>query len=151
MTTIAFDGEYLAADGMTSAGCVVVQLNKKKIHKLEITPNWLEDIGEKALYFAGAGALSAIQKMLESVYDHDDKGSELEGVYCCILTDKRVWMNEGGGWFPWGGEPFAIGSGSDFALSALRLGLSAKEAVKHACQHTLGSGGKIMNVKVWGD
>lgn len=38
---------------------------------------------------------------------------------------------------------FAIGSGAAFAMSALYLGLSAKEAVQHAARFDLYTGGEI--------
>ena len=38
---------------------------------------------------------------------------------------------------------FAIGSGSDFAISAMSLGKNAKEAVEHAMQFDVGTGGRV--------
>lgn len=67
-----------------------------------------------------------------------------------VLADGRLFISEGEAWTLWP-EPYAaIGSGKRCALTALRMGYSAREAVRQGIAGDSYSGGRIISVKLKG-
>jgi hypothetical protein len=73
-----------------------------------------------------------------------------EGEYTAyIITENNCYrVEDEGRWYKDTAKYWAMGSGSEFALSAMLIGKSAKEAVKHACKLDVYSGGKIRVMQV---
>lgn len=154
MTTIAFDGRFLAADGRATAGGMITNKNTQKIFPMKMVANGLEVNG----VLAGAGSFEAIcliKKHLET-YDLFDAEfvPELEpesaGVLVIletgevyILEHKLVPMTQE--------VPCSIGSGSPYAQAAMVVGKSAPAAVEVAKELDCFSGGKVrvFDVMTW--
>lgn len=148
MTTIAYDGKYLAADGRTTNGGTIVTDDKVKIIKLDskikYCPNKLDL--DSLTYLALSGDSACITPILDYIY-HKIDFKDLSCT-CLLFTKKYVYRSEGNCFFKITDDPIAIGSGAKFALTAMKLGKSAKEAVEIACQMDIYSGGKITVRKV---
>lgn len=140
MTTIAYKEGILAADGQMTEGHVVINKSFRKIYKTSI--KYADDTIK---YVGMAGKVWQFDQIIAHFTDgralpEHDCQAILIGDYHTYILDHHALM------------PFqlddclAVGSGSDFALSAMRLGLSAVEAVKHACTLDVYSGGKIRSV-----
>lgn len=137
MTTIAYKDGWIAADSCCTIGNYTS--NSKKLY---IIP----DVG--VVGFAGAG--NAMFKIADWWMEgcqgdaptvDDDKGESCigilvsrKGVFCLFNGVHPMEIDD-----PW----FAIGSGSDFAISAMSLGKNPKEAVEHAMQFDVGTGGRV--------
>ena len=136
MTTIAFDGFVLAADSLITNGDYIFG-EAEKIHKLK-----------DGRVFAAAGA----QDFIYAVIDWLNGGEKPEIKECDSFIGLLLTPTDDGydahevsqqlriypAVLPWAG-----GSGEPFALTAMKLGKSADEAVTVACKMDLLSGGKV--------
>jgi ATP-dependent protease HslVU (ClpYQ) peptidase subunit len=155
MTTVAFDGQFLAADGRATLGNLISAKSTQKIFPLVTRANGVE---VKAV-LAGAGSYESIlllKKHLEGNDLHDCEmipefePGEMSGLLILetgeafVLEHRLVPMPTE--------SPVAIGSGTDFAMAAMSLGKSATEAVKVACELDCFSGGRIktFDIESWG-
>ena len=137
MTVIAWDGKTLAADKrFTSQGLVYTVT---KIHRL----------GELLLGASGdaASAAEAID-WIRRGRRHGDFPERLRSKDCyvdLIVIDNGKILEYENSPFPTEIEDtiMAIGSGRDFALSAMYLGKTAKEAVEIACLFDSGCGNGV--------
>lgn len=145
MTVICFDGVSIAADSMVSCNDLVVDKNYNKIHILKKGTKFQD---EGVICVALAGQLAHITEITQIIEKGQSTFEEFEGS-AYIVTDKSCYRIEHTGkWYKDTAKQWALGSGSDVALSALQLGKSAKEAVKHACKLVLGCGGKVRVMQV---
>ena len=136
MTTIAWDGQTLAADRMACIGnsksvCI------KKIHELKG--------GGYAAASGHAGAGALMFRWLDqgaAVDDYPLTDPELCTVIV-ITEDGQVLQYDGPLPVKLDAPFYAIGSGRDFALAALHLGKSAKEAVEVASELDQSTGNGI--------
>lgn len=106
---------------------------------------------EKCRYFAGAGSVEELCILRNTIYQPDFYNTAtrpLESVEALLFTECGVYRHEGRVWVPLLAPKYAIGSGTDFILSAMELGLNAQNAVKHACKFDTKSGGKIAVVSI---
>lgn len=146
MTTVAFDGRYVAADGRSTMGNMVVGKEVQKIFPLDFVYN---GVSQKAAV-VGAGCQESVHIMVEFIKNNDLAITELapdvdpeEFELILVLNDGRA-MNLGAKLTPFPCEvPFAIGSGAQFALGALHSGQSAKQAVDLATTLDAFSGGQV--------
>lgn len=60
----------------------------------------------------------------------------------------RIYRHAGGSFRPTHYQHFAIGSGRDFAMAAMHLGKTAKEAVEIAMHFDINTGGDIIEFEV---
>lgn len=133
MTTIAYDGKSVAVDSQCTNGATVSRMNK-------------------ALRLKGGGLLISAGKTNDAYrvkrwLDEGSKGDPPavdDGFGAFLIRGGRIRL------FAGGSEPqplpdkfFAIGSGRDFAIAAMHLGLSAEEGVKIACKYDAYTGGPI--------
>ena len=150
MTSIAWDGKTLAADGRTTWDGVIIEDSSKKIYKL------IGNLGdEKLLAFASCGYADGseyIKYWLETgaIPEEYPRGIEVSLI---VVTDVNVYTAFGGSEdgvcrLCRGRNREANGSGRDFVYSALTLGMDAVQAVKHACKLDIYSGGKITKLKL---
>ncbi len=151
MTVIAFDGEYLVADGRTNGNGMIITENKRKIIELDPKfrfcsyPRNLYS-GDYLKYIAVSGDCDAISSYLKFLYD----GIEYKNLNATALlfTLDHIYRSDGDAFYDIGDEPVTIGSGAPYALTAMRMGKSAEKAVKIACSIDVYSGGTIFKVKV---
>jgi ATP-dependent protease HslVU (ClpYQ) peptidase subunit len=129
MTIIAWDGTTLAADKMTSFGGL--HGTTTKVHK----------IGD--ILVGGCGNTALIQEMMRWIHDgcQPDKfptqqrnPQECASILVINKTQPRIIQYESTPHPIILHNPYwAIGSGRDFAMAAMFLGRTAKEAVEVAC------------------
>lgn len=135
MTTIAYDGRYIACDSRESMGHIILS---DKVEKFVATP--------EAVYF-GAGVPCDIDRLIE-VSDQVVHEYHLEATILVAEEDGvfTVSQSEEGGVYKNSAshlDSYAIGSGTEFAMSAMDFGMNAKEAVEYAMTRDLYTGGKV--------
>lgn len=137
MTTIACKDGVMAADSQ-STGDYINRV--RKIHRLP-----------DGSLVAGAGTSAAVYAAIQWVHaGRYGEPPDLDG--SCLLflrPDRSLWLADGR-WpeFPLMDEYVAIGSGGMAAQAAMRLGKSAIEAVRLACQIDDGSSAPVHHLKV---
>lgn len=124
MTTIAWDGNILAADTQADLGSY-----KAKVTKIFKIKNHL-------VFSSGAfDRINALFQWFENGADPDKypafQSNNDDSVCLNIITPEKIIMRYERTPYPFiVNEPFfACGSGRDFALAAMHLGLNAKQAV----------------------
>lgn len=137
MTTIAWDGKTLAADKMGDRSGLRTTLTK--IWRWHGTPQ---------IILAGCGRIDhvvalkdwyengAIPENYPAFQSNDDKGSTLivvRGALVFVYQATSVPVPIENCFDAWG-------SGRDFAISGMSLGLTAREAVEHAAKFDTGTG-----------
>lgn len=137
MTCIAWDGKTLAGDKMCTSDGLGLTITKVRRHE--------------NLLFAGAGNSSRIKEMLEWIIAGRDpeklpsfQREADRSVVILLIEDGQPYLYEESH-VPIKLEmPFmAIGSGRDYAMAAMHLGKSAREAVEIACIFDANSGNGI--------
>lgn len=141
MTVIAFDGESLACDSL--ANISGIRATTKKIFT---TGN---------LMYGGAGDQYAVTNMVEwikagaviSMFPESQKGDDFAR-FMVIDKDKRILIYEKSPHpLVMEGKRMAIGSGADFAMTAMYLGMSAHDAVGIAIELCESCGGEIQELR----
>ena len=139
MTTIALDSTGLVAcDSRETAGQTIVDDNCAKHSVVNGVHFWI------------AGRSGDARLIVEAV-TRGERGEYSDGVSVAALVhDSGIFYTAGiskdEGFYlqiERAGNPVAIGSGSHHALTAMDLGLSAKDAVKYAAKRDSQTGGKI--------
>ncbi|HDH0704818.1 TPA: hypothetical protein PIO99_003848 [Klebsiella aerogenes] len=138
MTTIAYDGQYVAADSLiTNDGVVYGHANK--IH--QVTGGVLLTAGDcddwiLAVEWFNNGRNPANRP-------------ELECFISLFVPDNGVPVEYGKRLIPtFAPIPWAAGTVRDFAKSAMLLGKDAHEAVAFACSLDIYSGGEVQSIRV---
>lgn len=158
MTTIAFDGRYIAADGRMTCGNIITALSVKKIFPITVNFRGVEE----KIVFAGSGAFSTIVSVVEWLKQGNDPYSfdpeqvrpiceKGEVDFMFVTQDQQIHTMECelmpyNGEAPWGG-----GSGFPFAMMGMRMGLNAVQSVFEAMKHDSGSGGNVtcFDTEIW--
>lgn len=146
MTTIAYDGKVLAADGRATIGNLISAKKTQKIFPVKVACFGVPCMA----VLAGAGSYQSIMQVKQHLETQDFFESEqipeleptsftgivvLETGEAFILEDRLM---------PMPAElPLSIGSGTDYAMTAMHLGKNAYEAVQAACELDCYSGGEI--------
>lgn len=141
MTVICTDGRTICADGLSTRGYRPVMTNYKKLH-----------LRHGRIY-----ALSGTSPMLEAVIawhhagaDPTKKPPDAKGEWALLVVDDAgAWFYDND--FPYREEaelPFAIGCGRDWAIAAMKLGKTPKEAVEFACSQDVYCGGEIVEYDI---
>lgn len=136
MTTVAWDGKMLAADRRVSYG-TMSDANTTKIVK-----------SKKGL--CGAAGNTAMCAAFKRWFLAGEKGEspvlarDGESATACIVRPDGVRiMYDNYGWYEVDPGPFALGSGWEIAMGALRKGASAQEAVAIAASIDGATGNEI--------
>lgn len=137
MTTIAWDGATLAADKMSTSVNLATVTTKLWRHE--------------NMVFAGCGNTARLREMYEWVrngrvtadlpaFQHDDDKS----VHVLLIEDGKPYLYEESH-VPIAIEMpfFALGTGRDYAMAAMHLGKTAREAVEVACLFDPNSGNGV--------
>lgn len=140
MTTIAIDENSISGDSMSTCQDTIVSNSIKKVYKKD------------GVIYAFAGVLEHCEDLAMFISGESDNvgRDSIDGNVVTIDKDGEIrihWIQDGvydsGKKTP----PFAIGSGGDYALSAMKLGLTSRQAVDHAKKIDLHTGGKITTIK----
>jgi ATP-dependent protease HslVU (ClpYQ) peptidase subunit len=142
VTTIAYDGDTIAADGLAVAGDMITDHNFRKLRVV------------KDKIYAVCGAAAMIAPLIEWHQAGADARAapELRGGYdwsmlVVSLDHALLYFME----VPYPEDmpaPFAMGTGRSYARAAMLLGKSAKQAVEFAAEHDINTGGEIMELAV---
>jgi ATP-dependent protease HslVU (ClpYQ) peptidase subunit len=150
MTTLAFDGRYIAADGRCTSGSMIVGKNAKKL----ILIHGIVRGEETEMVLAGAGSfegITIIKNWLESGGDFFSQDPEATipdvkecGVEGFVVTKAGELFGWEPGLVPLDQEvPAMGGSGGPFAMAAMVAGKNAVGAVHVAMELDIGSGGQV--------
>ena len=138
MTTIAWDGRFLAADGRVTNGDQITTDEDVKIQ--------IEHVHGDKFVAAFAGGVSDSRELLDIAIGEKEYTGALDAnifliknddeIFLCGADDKRYWQGE---------LKFseAMGSGGNYATAALDLGCTSMRAVEQAIKRDIHSGGKI--------
>lgn len=136
MTTIAWDGRTLAADTLATAGGLAYGIVKAVRLK------------DGRLY-AGSGAAEDCQAVLNWLYSGGEKPTVKDYAGIVIGADLSIWRYEDKLVpFPVTDRFHAIGSGRDFAIAAMHMGKTAREAVELAIVYDIYTGGPITELTI---
>lgn len=135
MTTIATDGKSIACDGKSCLGSCVTSLTRSKIYKVDN-------------YYVGcSGNIDLIEKYIDYLKGAGDlpiRDVNHDTLMVLFLKKNGVFIAEGPNMSIVRIDKIhAIGSGADFAMGAMCLGASPREAVKVASKYDVYTGGKI--------
>jgi len=135
MTTIAFDGKYIAADGRETFGSIVASDTVDKFYKK----------GDIVYCLAGA-----VDECIRFVADFKEKESFFfEKSDCCgFMVDAGIvyYVCIFDGLFykcPQGRDKFALGSGMQFAIAAMDHNCDALSAITYTAKRDTKTGGDI--------
>ena len=163
MTTIAFDGRYLAADGRMTRSDIIVSATVKKLH---LVTTELRGVEQEVIVF-GAGSWNGIYAIIEwmkvndvfnidpelmrPAFPEDADGDSSRQDVSFIDKNGQVWCLDAQCRPAPYDAPLAEGSGFPFAQMGLELGQNAVEAVRSAIRMDSNSGGIItcFDVKEW--
>lgn len=133
MTTVATDGDTMAADGLLVSGGTVFGTNFEKIRSLK--SGAIVGIAGTASYFepfcdwiCNGGDMPEFDENFEAIVLYPD------GICRSFDHKGRSIIEE---------LPTASGSGREIALGAMAVGASPEEAVKAACQRDTQTGGTV--------
>ena len=155
MTTISYKDGIMCSDGRMSLGDMIIKDDTQKVfwvnnhlvgvcgraRAINTFVTWLQKMTDYHIVNQEVGELvDLVPPALE-----DD-----EGYSALVVTPSRqVLMYEGNTPIDMGLDvPMSVGSGSCFALAAMKAGNSAEEAVKVACELDVYSGGEITVVQL---
>jgi ATP-dependent protease HslVU (ClpYQ) peptidase subunit len=149
MTTIAWKDKVLAADSRITEGTRITSDNIVKIFHIDV--KYFDDT---LYYIAFAGEMGDWEKYLAALRNTDDNyriyASGISST-AIVVGQKNVYIMESNKdyllRFPQT-ETLSVGSGAAYALSAMKLGLSAVDAVKHARTLDAATGGIIRSVNL---
>lgn len=138
MTTIAIDHDSISADGRSTDGDMIQSDSNVKVYK------------DRNLIYAFSGSVPDGDHLIDVVIN----GSEIiienakanlvtienENIMCHVIVDGNLksWNCT---------PPYALGSGEQFAIAAMDMGMTSKQAVKYAMTRDIYSGGKIKTIK----
>ena len=136
MTTIAYDGRYIAADGReTIGGGIICSDSIDKSIK-----------SEKGIFFLCGSSVDC--KYMAKEFSPRGKTEITGSISGFLFSDGRVyWVGVDEGQYfmdSQDGIIFSCGSGREFSLAAMDHGKNAIEAVKYAMTRDSKSGGKII-------
>jgi ATP-dependent protease HslVU (ClpYQ) peptidase subunit len=144
MTTLAFDGKTLASDSQVSCGGVIASLSEQKLYILN-----------DGRCLAGCGTtkgVAIVRKWLddgqpEPAPKWDEKEGEFEGLIVNADGTNPCEIYSGGVFVPVA-VPWVGGSGHQFALAAMHLGYTARQAIECAKNLDAFTGGPVQTIRM---
>ena len=137
MTTIAYDGQTVAYDSRLSKANGIMSDKYSKLMTVQ------------GVQFIFCGVPSDKDLLPDAYFNNQLEGTA--EISALIIDQGKVYeiaCYEDIEILEVTGMPWAIGSGSDHALTAMDLGQSAREAVKSAMKRDMYTGGKIHTLEV---
>jgi len=133
VTTIAFDGKTLAADSQTS----LYKGRAVKIHRLN----------DGSLYGASGNLSEGVAVRLWLNDPALPMPKVADSFHAILIRDGQLFALENDlTLVPYQCKYFAVGSGREYAMAAMLLGKTAREAVEVAIQLDINSGGEIQSL-----
>lgn len=149
MTTVAFDGVTMAADTLTINACGMRGRTLEKI--------WLNkfllvgcagDFDQIARWLMHLDIDTDIDSLIRDGYPLYDKDSNDPALLVVDRLTNRIYRHTSGSFVPSHHRYFAVGSGRHFAMAAMYMGKTAKEAVAVAAHFDINTGGDIIEIGV---
>lgn len=137
MTTIAWDGKTLAGDTFADRGGLKYHVEAKVF-----------DIPEVGVLFGGAGNLRDVLAVRDWLAKKIEKPTVSDFAGIIVRAGSVGLMEDSLAELPLPFPKFAVGSGRDFAIAAMRLGSTAREAVELACEFDTFSAAPIVTVEL---
>lgn len=142
MTTIVSDGKVVVYDSRACIDSVISSDNYEKSKVID------------GVYYIGAGASHEVNRLIDIYLSGEPYTGE--------VLNACVWMSKGDGtlyqissdangpvtYDILQSEINTMGSGQEFAMAAMDLGLTPKQAVKYTMTRDTGTGGKIRQFKL---
>lgn len=142
MTTIAYKDGVLASDSRLSDDTGHIWSHHcKKIWRLKDGSL----VGFSGDDEAGTLILQSLQRGLSAL---PSLSNDVEVCGLRVMPDGTIWITEGHAWRAWEDSFAAIGSGQPYAMTVLRAGGSAYEAVKAGIESNCFSGGAIQTLRL---
>jgi hypothetical protein len=143
MTTIAWDGEVMAADKRANVAGSRITVTKIRRGR---GGNLVGIAGNVSLFEDIFGWLCDGEKRPDAQGEKGDWCEVLE-----VTADREVFRHERLGRFQIEDKQYAIGSGGDFARSAMACGLSAVDAVRMASRFDTATGDGVTSLPLHED
>lgn len=139
MTTVAYDGTSVSVDSQITNGNTKQRTNK--VIRLK---------GGALLFPAGKlNDAFTVKRWWDRTGGEGDPPAVTEGFGAILIHKGQAYMlADGAELLPIREKFCAIGSGRDFALACMDLGLSAEQGVKMACKYDAYSSGPIRTFKL---
>lgn len=139
MTTIAWDGEVLAADSQITSGEMRVGHYRKigKRGRVLFGASGEQGLAQRFIAWCAGGFNGDPPEMTKG-------GSSASGL---VILGDRILTFSDTGIDTVHGPYYAQGSGSPFAYGALAAGATAGDAVRAAIKHDCGSGGYVTELR----
>jgi len=139
ITTIAYKNGIIAYDSLLTSDITITSNNYNKSRLVN------------GIKFFLAGSISDYDRFTALYFD--EKSEDELNISAIIVDSGKVYLSstnkEGKLWkSDITGIPYAIGTGEDHALTAMDLGLSARDAVKMAIKRDTCTGGRIRTFKI---
>ena len=137
MTTIAWDGRYLAADGRITSGNDVIMTDSS--NKIFIV---------KDIIIAVCGSTADEEKLIQCILSGENSTKEDLQANAIFIEKGKAFTcgtDKDGKYWQCSTDDFvnSMGSGQDFALAGMDTGMNAMDAVKLAIKRDVFSGGVI--------
>lgn len=159
MTTIAFDGNTLAADSQTTQENIRLSNSAVKIFtRVAQSDDWAIE-GKRITAFGVAGNLHAandLRRAMETFAGHKAGDPFAKGItfaFIAIAEDRTVFVggkysDDDRSWVVEAQAPVAVGSGGDFAMGAMAAGATAEQAVEIAARFDVNTGGLVQAINL---
>lgn len=144
MTTIAYKDGLVAYDTRACSGDFIMEDNYEK-----------RIVVEDHSFFI-AGAISDNDNFIECYLSEAEPKEDNDNAALVVTPDGELWVAAIDGRYGfWKRKlnlknPYTMGSGGQYALAAMDLGLTAVESVKYAMTRDCKTGGKVKTYKVPG-
>jgi ATP-dependent protease HslVU (ClpYQ) peptidase subunit len=137
VTTVAYKDGVLAGDTRECAGGLISPGRLHKVHRLP-----------DGSLFGLSGSVENSHVLLNALLQntHAPELEDIEAIH--VHTDGSLWRFESKIWVPLDMDFYAIGSGTPYALVAMRWGASAVEAVEEAMNFDAFTGGEVLAVSL---
>jgi ATP-dependent protease HslVU (ClpYQ) peptidase subunit len=152
MTTIAWDGEYMAADSMVTVGG---RINALDAHKLKRGRDFVMgasgDSAQIARWWRDVSSMTLAEVVARGYPDYEEGKNEPR--IMIAAPDDRLFTHSAGMFLEFQGtisgrRVWAIGSGDEIAIGALLAGATAEAAVHLASEVDPYTGGIITRMRV---
>ncbi len=151
MTTVAFDGTFMAADSMATDTWGLKEFHIDKLVVLNnVALGCAGEAGQIRRWTRMLNRNVTVDELLLDGYPDYDKEKNDPSI---ILVDRgtgRLYRHVASLFMPCSRAFHAVGSGRDFALAAMACGKTAREAVEIAMSFDNGTGGEIYTERVHG-
>ena len=140
MTTIAHKDGVIAYDSRVTSGATIIYDDYEKC------------VTVKGVQFVLSGSTSDYETFIDAYFGTAPK-MKID-VVALVIDGDQIWCashSEGDGFWKCPvlpNLPYAIGSGSDHALTAMDMGATAVEAVEAAIKRDSGTGGRVRALRV---